>query len=114
MKHKAIMLSQKRLKSLGGAGYARGKIWKAMRMLREFTSRDLLAVCEFEEKKIGSVQAYLSMLNRVGYVRMNRAGMARSYRLIRNTGPLPPMFLRAHTVFYDQNTNEEFPYVKSP
>lgn len=113
MKFKAIMLTQKRIKTLG-ANHQRGKLWKAMRMLREFTSRDLLAVCEMEERKRGSIQAYLSLLNRVGYVRMTRTGMARSYRLIRNTGPLPPLLLRNHTIFFDQNTQEEIPYVKNP
>lgn len=81
-------------------------------MLQNFTSRELLAVCELGNEKLGSIQAYLSALHRVGYLRMTRTGMARSYRLIRNTGPLPPLFMRDHTVFYDQNTNEEIPYVR--
>lgn len=111
MKHRELMFATAKHKALG-ANHQRGKLWRAMRMLSNFTSRELLAVCELESKKLGSVQAYLSALNRVGYLRMTRTGMARSYRLIRNTGPLPPLFMRDHTVFFDQNTNEEIPYVR--
>ncbi len=72
MTTKEIMRAQKYLKTLGG-NHKRGKLWKAMRILRNFNCRELMTVCE--QTNIDSVRTYVSMLHRVGYLRMQRTGV---------------------------------------
>lgn len=102
------MATQKRLKTLG-ASHKRGKLWQAMRILRTFTCIELAAVCEMTDK-IDSIRTYVAQLHKVGYTTMRRSGTTRYYRLIRNTGPQAPYFMRNRTIYYDPNTQEEFTY----
>ena len=108
---KEIIANQKRLKTLG-ATHKRGKLWQAMRILRTFTCLELAAVCEMPDA-IDSIRTYVAQLHKVGFMSMQRKGSTRYYRLIRNTGPLAPYFMRNRTIYYDPNTQEEFIYACS-
>lgn len=72
---------------------ARQRIWKSMRMLRQFTVADLEATAEAERSHIGH---YLRALTAAQYVQCEqpvqsgkRGGHA-TYRLLRSTGPVAP------------------------
>lgn len=89
----------------------RAKLWQAARILREFTCEELAAVVE--QPNVQSVRNYVCLLARVGYLRTTKAGsnaQPRRYRLVRNSGPLVPHFMRNHRIVYDPNTGEEFDY----
>ncbi len=95
-----------------GEGHKRGALWQASRILREFTCAELLAVTE--QRNLQSIRTYIGQLAKAGYiVRINSpmGKLPRRYRLVRNTGPQAPHLMKERTVFYDPNTNEEYPYV---
>lgn len=83
---------------------ARGRMWRAMRMLRSFETRQLCAVSE--PTSLSNVQAMVLALERTGYLRAlgHKPGGAASgrYILIRDTGTKPPQ-LRADGSVYDAN-----------
>lgn len=83
---------------------AQEKIWKVIRGLNsEFTVDDVMVITE---EKRSTVSVYLSVLLRAGYLRKTgtrrtvRGGGQSLYRLIKNTGPKPPMQRRC---LYDPN-----------
>jgi predicted transcriptional regulator len=83
------------------------KIWKVIRGLNsEFTIEDVMMLTGL---KRSTVSDYLSRLHRAGYLRTvgKRKGIVGRrqfvYRLIKDTGPKPPMQRRC---LYDQNTGE--------
>lgn len=82
-------------------------LWRSMRMLREFTPIDLVAVssipgCEVDEKK--AIEFCRTCL-KGGYLRVvQKARPGRRparYRLIRDTGPKPPRHVRLTAVWDD-------------
>lgn len=83
---------------------AQEKIWKVIRGLNnEFTVEDVMTLTE---EKYTTVSVYLSVLLRAGYLRKTGArrtprGRGQNvYRLIKNTGPRPPLQRRC---LYDPN-----------
>lgn len=91
----------------------RTKLWEAMRILREFTVSELMAVCELEKKRRHAVLTYVSQLRRAGFVRIARAGNQgrqeqHTFRIARNSGPRPPAIVRYGAAMYDPNTELEY------
>ena len=86
-------------------------IWRSMRMLRQFTPRDIVAHSNTDTVTVSdaTAQSYCSILLRAGYLRVLRKAQPgkhqATYKLIRNTGPLPPQIQRVKQVF-DQNLGE--------
>ncbi len=75
----------------GAPSAARERMWRAMRILRQFHIRDLIQVAEIAGRK--AAERFLQDLTRAGYLRV--AEHARGcdgsvYALIRNTGPFAP------------------------
>jgi len=73
-----------------------GKIWTTMRVHGEFTPDDLLASLMAPENAVTlrDIRTYCQRLTKAGYLRVLRKHIegkrSARYRLIRNTGPLPP------------------------
>jgi len=92
-----------------GAGVE--NMWRTMRMMAQFSPRDITIHATTDEVTVKSATAasYLSFLYRTGYLRrLQKAVPGRQqaiYRLIRNTGPRAPMIQRVKRVF-DPNTGE--------
>lgn len=93
-------------------GNRQDAMWRSMKMLGQFTARDiaLTASTNEQEIKLTSSKTYIRHLHKAGYLRMTRKSERSNpalYQLIstRNTGPKPPMVLRTKDV-YDQNTNQ--------
>jgi hypothetical protein len=90
----------------------RAELWQAMRILREFTIGELIAVCDLDGRRRAAVQTYISQLRRAGFVRVARAGHQgrhepNTFRIARNTGPQPPAIVRYGAAMYDPNTDQE-------
>lgn len=93
-------------------GAAREQMWRTMKLLGDFTFRDLTAAAATEAIPIHEVDAkdYIKHLYRAGYLTLVTASTPRSpaaYRFVkaRNTGPRAPMVQRLKSVF-DPNTRE--------
>jgi len=85
-------------------GQGREQMWRAMKMLGGFTYVELAVNASTEEAKIAEADAkdYVKHLCAAGYLGVIRQASATSkavYRLVRNTGPKPPMVTRAKVVF---------------
>ena len=87
----------------------RQPVWQAMRVLRDFTTADIAAVCEID--KPDSVRSYCNFLVRAGFLRRRgRGGWHPSrYTLVRNSGPEPPAMVRNGKSVWDPNTGTEYP-----
>jgi hypothetical protein len=91
------------------------KVWNAMRMLRAFTAGDLMAVCEIAAdtgprgKVPGTLRRMLSVFKASGFLAMTHKGgtIPAVYRVIRNTGPLCPIYMKKLRVVFDPNTQGE-------
>lgn len=90
----------------------RQRLWQAMRIMRQFSVNELLAVCECTGSW-RSVHAYLSVLRRAGYVRVTPGDRTRHqpsrYYLVRDTGPHNPSVIHRGTAVWDINTDTEYP-----
>lgn len=81
-----------------------GEIWTAMRIQKRFTALELHAALHpaCPELTQRQVQDYCSLLTKAGYLRAMRKarhnGPAAAYRLVRDTGPLPPTSQRVAVV----------------
>ncbi|MEM9968468.1 MAG: hypothetical protein AAF755_10235 [Pseudomonadota bacterium] len=92
-----------------------GKYWSAMRSLGTFSAQDIAAifVSDVDDITMESIENYIEILlkgdflRRVGH-RQNGSPASR-YRLVNNTGPLPPLQRRAEVII-DQN-KEQVVYV---
>lgn len=100
----------RRIAATKGDRAKRAKLWQAARILREFTCDELAAVCDLEN--VQSVRTFVGQLSKVGFLLPVTTAKPRRYRLVRNTGPLVPHFVRYRTVIYDPNTDQEHPYVQ--
>ena len=84
-------------------------MWRSMRMLTQFSWQDIAAHSTTPSVTVSSDSAktYCGMLLKCGYLRVipkaDTRGRLAIYRLVRNSGPLPPMIQRVKRV-YDPNT----------
>lgn len=93
-------------------GLAQEQMWRTLRMLKaDFNARELAAHAGTPDVPVNDKAAndYLHNLHRASYLELvsagkgtGRGGMLARYRLISNTGPLPPMVCRTHAI-YDPN-----------
>ncbi len=83
-----------------------GRIWRAIRILKIFSLKDVVATASTEEDPISVVSAdnYLSFLKKAGYLNMNKDKV---YRLnpAMNKGIQAPQIQRIRQI-YDPNTDE--------
>ncbi|SUZ34105.1 hypothetical protein ROE7235_03887 [Roseibaca ekhonensis] len=88
-----------------------GNMWRVARRLTVFTPSDVMSHANTPtcEVTLAAAQEFCQMLNRAGYLKvLQRAAPGRreaAYRLIRDTGPLPPRERRVRAV-YDENLDE--------
>lgn len=87
----------------------RERAWKLMRSLGNYTLTDIATLAEAVYENVGH---YHQCLVKAGYVRQvgtkrqeGRPGFDKIYRLVRNTGPKPPIQKALRFVF-DPNTGE--------
>jgi len=93
-------------------GLAQEQMWRTLCMLGgAVTARELAAHASTETVPVRESAAYdyLHNLQRAGYVQIatpgkgtGRGGIQMRFRLVRNTGPRPPMVCRTHAI-YDPN-----------
>jgi hypothetical protein len=79
------------VKLAGAPSVARERMWRAMRILRQFQMRELIQVAEIARVK--AAERYVADLTRAGYLRVAehaRGCKGSVYVLIRNTGPFAP------------------------
>lgn len=92
-------------------GRASEALWIAMRMLKQFTPRDLAIHASNEELEVSEVHAkdYCKHLAKAKYLRVVTPGGSKTgqatYLFVRFTGPRAPMVQRVKQVF-DPNTGE--------
>ncbi len=81
-------------------------MWRAMRVLREFGARDLVANAAMAgiTIKLTTATQYCNWLARGGYLQAPRKRSA-PYRLVRDTGPKAPQVLQVKQL-YDPNTGK--------
>lgn len=75
----------------GAPSPARERMWRAMRMLRQFGMRELLEISGVERR--GAAEKYVAALVRAGYLKIAqhaRGCNGSVYSLVRNTGPFSP------------------------
>lgn len=86
----------------------RTRLWRAMRILRDFTIGDIVAVCEMTSR--ASVTTFFFELRRAGYL-LKRTSPRRPsrFRLLRDTGPNCPVFVRCRHAMWDPNNAQEYP-----
>lgn len=88
-------------------------MWRTMRMMMTFSSRDIEVHASTDEVEVkpATAASYCSFLHRTGYLRVVRKATPSVekaiYRLVRNSGPKAPMIQRIKQV-YDPNTGEVF------
>lgn len=87
-------------------GRGRENMWRTMRILREFTVRELAVAASIEERAVAESEAqdYIRFLHKAGYLaRIDGGGPGRParYRFLtsRYTGPKSPMVQRVKQVF---------------
>jgi hypothetical protein len=90
---------------------AEGAMWIAMRISKSFTVTDIFAGLAPSRPDVGleDIITYSETLTSAGFLKMVRraapeGGRDVVYRLVNDTGPLPPKAQRG-TVVIDQNTN---------
>jgi len=99
--------------SLVTQGLGRELMWRTMRILGEFSARDLAVTASTEDCQVAEKEAkdYSHFLHKAGYLALVRAGkgtgnggVLNRYRFIkaRFSGPKPPMIQRVKAV-YDPN-----------
>lgn len=80
-------------------------MWRSMRMLGEFTPRDIAVHSTTDTVTVNEKTAkrYCSMLLKAKYLRVMRKAVPgkrqATYKFVRNTGPLPPQIQRVQQVF---------------
>lgn len=95
-----------------GAGTV--NMWRSMRMMPAFSAADLALHSTTETVSVTetTAQSYCSILSRTGFLRVVQKadpvrGRRAVYKLVRNSGPRPPMIQRVKQVF-DPNTGQVF------
>lgn len=91
------------------------RAWRLMRMQRQFTMRDLFEMLDIPKKGAAAerMRKYVGNLARAGYVtrlsRTQRIGNGTwwaVYLLVKDTGPINPVWRPQHRELYDPNTGE--------
>ena len=84
-------------------GQGRENMWRAARILKNFSLADLVAAASTEEHKISAEEAktYCGYLTRAGYLRKAN----KEWVFIKSTGPKAPQVQRVHQV-WDSNLEE--------
>jgi len=89
-------------------GIGRQNMWRTMRIRKVFTLDDLVALSSTDHKvSPEEAETYMKFLEKAGYIK-NTDGKSRpkaAYRLIKDTGPKPPMIQRIKRV-WDPNLRE--------
>lgn len=86
-------------------------MWRSMRMLGQFTPRDIAVHSTTDTVTVteATAKSYCSMLLKARYLKVLRKAVPgkhqATYKFVRNTGPLPPQIQRVKQVF-DPNINE--------
>jgi hypothetical protein len=92
----------------GGGGTKHGNLWRSMRLLKEFSPTDLMAMSSTDliPVNLQDARIYCQLLLKAEYLRVREKAITgrreASYRLIRDTGYLPPVERRLRAVI-DQN-----------
>ncbi len=99
-------------------GLAQEQMWRTLRMSTpgaDLNARELAGMASTTHVRVSPVAArdYLQNLHRAGYMECTqtghgtwRGGIPARYRLVSNTGPLPPMVCRSDSMF-DPNLGKE-------
>lgn len=89
---------------------SRLRLWQAMRIMREFSTADLVATCELADRRMAL--AYISALRRAGYVRTRQTKRhghrCAIHTLVRNSGPGQPGIVHYGRAVWDPNTDTEY------
>lgn len=87
-------------------------MWRSMRIMRVFTAPEIAQIATTPAVTVteATAQSYIGMLFATGFLKViEKANPVKdrkaSYRLVRNTGPKPPMIQRVKRV-YDPNTGQ--------
>jgi hypothetical protein len=111
---KDIGIEAPRLKNDGTPstqGIGREQLWRTMKIIRQFTTRELAVQASTDEHQVKENEArgYIQHLAKAGYVHMIKSADQRAvtqavYLFVRskNTGPKPPM-IQGNKQVYDQN-----------
>lgn len=89
-------------------------MWRTMRMIGQFSPRDIAAHATTDIVSVTdtTAKAYCTKLLKAGFLKVVSKAKPPTkqavYRLIRNTGPKPPMIQRTQQVF-DPNTQKAYP-----
>ena len=89
-------------------------MWRTMRMIGQFSPRDIAAHATTDIVSVTdtTAKAYCTKLLKAGFLKVVSKAQPPTkqavYRLIRNTGPQPPMIQRTQQVF-DPNTRKAYP-----
>lgn len=96
-------------------GKSQENMWRSMRILQQFTSRELAATSTTDDVKVSEPHArkYATDLHKAKYLRImqNANNRMTVYKLIRNTGPKSPSVQQDGTVV-DRNVTSETGSVK--
>lgn len=89
--------------------------WQAMRVMRRFTSADILVTAAVGES---ALHKYLQLLGRTGYIRLaqprvsGRPGSRHVWAMVRDTGPVAPIRRKDGTGVFDRNTCKVWPLLQ--
>ncbi|ARE40879.1 hypothetical protein RGUI_2738 [Rhodovulum sp. P5] len=99
----------------------RDRAWRSMRQRRAFTVNDILCDAARDEKNSrNNALSYLGRLRRAGYVRelpRRQSGVAptspgfKQFLLVKDTGPLAPVWRSRRGCLHDPNIGEDVPCV---
>jgi len=78
-------------------------MWEAMRMLKCFRTRELLALCGFSNAARPNLTMFMARLLNAGYLRADGNRYQRVYTLLRDTGPQPQRFNQRGELAMDVN-----------
>ena len=90
------------------SGTKHGNLWRSITSLKAFCPTDLMAMSctDLVPVSLDDARAYCQLLLKAEYLRVTQKAIPgkreASYRLVRNTGPLPPLERRVRAVI-DQN-----------
>jgi hypothetical protein len=93
-------------------GCSTEQMWRTMKMLGEFSGRELAVAASTEDHPVEHTHAnnYIRWLHKAGYLKLvlegnrNRDGRHR-FIAARNSGPMAPMLLKMNTI-YDRNLDQ--------
>jgi len=97
----------------------RARLWKAMRIRREFTVDELISLAIRDERDpLSSTHRYLAAMEKAGYILSTprrKPGTAltsngyKHYILVRDTGPFAPVLSPKNNAIFDPNTRQYHP-----